>query len=762
MPERLLTRFTPVASLDKVVSEVMAETPVARRLGYLTSDLNVPFERELLTHALRGAEKLGVELLAACGGRLRPQPTPDAFAYEAIRRARLDGILLCAHTVCVGMSRDEIAEFARSFAPAAVVIVGVEVPGFSCHTVSNQAGAAALTEHLLVAHGRRRFALVAGPRGHEEADARRLGVEYALRRHGYELPEERVFYGGFTHAGGRAAAEQLVARGFSDIDAIVFANDLMAIAALDVFARARVAIPSALSITGFDDIDLAHLARSPLTTVRQPLARQVEHALGDLLAAVNGRGTPGLTEHRTRLVLRRSCGCGLVTTDHAQSTPPLPPPGSDPMDLLGQYESSVAAELTATLKDSSLPRALTHDWASALVDTFVARIRNHDTSFIERIDASASALVQQDEPLTPLREAVLLLRRQLVVLTGSAGPAADDLDDATAEALLTIGSVEALREAQRRRAFEVVAVELASASAALASAGSVAEVRDVAYRELERLQIPSCVPVLLSDDGAEHQVPFSLVAGQRDAPVSLTAEGALRLAPGVAPRLLLVPMASQGRSLGYVVYDAAPGSFLLSTRLTLALGAALRSAELMERLEGAYATIAQQALKDSLTGLWNRRFLETRVAEEVARAHRAQSSLSMLAVDLDGFKQVNDRFGHEAGDRVLVRVAERLVASLRPEDVVARIGGDEFVVLLAGTSRADALSAAERAVANLTRVDEHALVTASVGAATATPKEAEDDVGRRLLLEADRALLEAKRRGKCRALHHDDVEPQGS
>ena len=123
------------------------------------------------------------------------------------------------------------------------------------------------------------------------------------------------------------------------------------------------------------------------------------------------------------------------------------------MELLGRYESSVAAELTSTLKDSSLPRALTLDWASALVDTFVARIRHHDTSFIERIDASASALVQQDEPLTPLREAVLLLRRQLVVLTGSAGPAADDLDDATAEALLTIGSVEALREAQRRRAF---------------------------------------------------------------------------------------------------------------------------------------------------------------------------------------------------------------------------------------------------------------------------------------------------------------------
>jgi diguanylate cyclase (GGDEF)-like protein len=223
--------------------------------------------------------------------------------------------------------------------------------------------------------------------------------------------------------------------------------------------------------------------------------------------------------------------------------------------------------------------------------------------------------------------------------------------------------------------------------------------------------------------------------------------------------LLLVPMAFQGESFGYAVYDAAPESFLLSTRLTLALGAALRSAELKERLEHAYATIAQQALKDSLTGLWNRRYLETRMSEEVARSERANDSLSILGVDLDGFKQVNDRHGHEAGDRVLVFVAETLLRSVRPTDVVTRLGGDEFVVLLSGMNHGDALAVAERMVTSLHRKDEHELVTASVGVATATPKASEREAGRRLMREADAALLEAKRRGKCRALHHDDLAP---
>jgi hypothetical protein len=111
----------------------------------------------------------------------------------------------------------------------------------------------------------------------------------------------------------------------------------------------------------------------------------------------------------------------------------------------------------------------------------------------------------------------------------------------------------------------------------------------------------------------------------------------------------------------------------------------------------------------------------------------------------------------EAGDHLLVFVAERLLQSVRPTDVVARLGGDEFVVLLSGMNRGDALAVAERMVASLDRKDEHALVTASVGVAPATPSGSEREAGRRMLREADAALLEAKRFGKCRALHHDDI-----
>ncbi len=723
------------------------------RIGYLTSDLAVPFERELLAHALKTADRLGIELVATCGGWLRKKG-PEASAYDVMRRARLEGYVLCAHTVCVGMSTEEIAAFARTFAPAAVVIVGAQVPGFRCHIVSNQTGAAALTQHLITAHGRQHFAVVRGPVAHHEADARLAGCLRALRSHGLSVPAEFILGGDFNPEGGEAAAERLLelSPGLRDLDAVVFANDLMAIAALDVFARARISIPAAVSIAGFDDIEMAHLARNPLTTVRQPLEGQVEGAIVDLVSMLGGAKKAGLVEHRTRLVLRRSCGCALVTSERISSTPPPPQGGAYPVELLRDYEVALAADLTATVKDSTLPRALSSDWALDLVDSFVSRIGGDDQGFIERMDAAASALVQQDEPLKPLREAVLMLRRLLSGLTGSSGPAADGLDDATAEALLTIGSVEALREAQRRRVLEAMGVDLANASAAISAAESVGELAQVACATFAQLRIETCVPVL-QDDSQRHTVPFCYVNGQ----AGYAWEGSLDellLPLGVTKQQLLVPMAAQGASLGYVIYDANPESFLLTTRLTLALGAALRTAVLKERLEKAYEQIAQQALKDSLTGLWNRRYLEERLREEIVRSQRSHESLSACVVDLDGFKQVNDRHGHDAGDGVLVSVANVLLECVRGCDVVSRLGGDEFVVLLSSTGQEEALEVAERIVAALNRKDTFGLVSASVGVATREASSAAArEAGRALLRDADRALLQAKRRGKCQALH---------
>jgi diguanylate cyclase (GGDEF)-like protein len=153
---------------------------------------------------------------------------------------------------------------------------------------------------------------------------------------------------------------------------------------------------------------------------------------------------------------------------------------------------------------------------------------------------------------------------------------------------------------------------------------------------------------------------------------------------------------------------------------------------------------------DALTGLPNREHLEAELERAVARASRHLRRVALLFIDLDGFKGVNDRFGHAAGDRLLVRVGERLRAALRAEDFVARLGGDEFVVLLDDPH--EALDAARAAAGLLGALDRGvalpggcvAAVGASIGIAL-FPDHGIDAPG--LLAAADAAMYRVKRAG---------------
>jgi diguanylate cyclase (GGDEF)-like protein len=150
------------------------------------------------------------------------------------------------------------------------------------------------------------------------------------------------------------------------------------------------------------------------------------------------------------------------------------------------------------------------------------------------------------------------------------------------------------------------------------------------------------------------------------------------------------------------------------------------------------------AFSDPLTGIANRRSLLERVDYEVARHTRAGRSFGLVLLDLDGFKQLNDRYGHPAGDDLLRDVAAALAAAMRDQDTVARIGGDEFCVLAPETDRAGAAKLAARAMMAVSRVTagvDH--LGASAGVALFPDEGATVDA---LVQAADQRLLEAKRR----------------
>jgi two-component system, cell cycle response regulator len=184
--------------------------------------------------------------------------------------------------------------------------------------------------------------------------------------------------------------------------------------------------------------------------------------------------------------------------------------------------------------------------------------------------------------------------------------------------------------------------------------------------------------------------------------------------------------------------------------------AMLRIKTLQDQLRSTQRKLTEQAITDELTGLKNRRAFDERLVEEFHRAQRYTDPVSLIMLDLDNFKDVNDRFGHPFGDAVLRGAAEQIRSSTRDPDICARYGGEEFAVILPKTHLSGALSVAERIWKQLSEreylppVEGGTVapihVTASLGIAFYPSK---DIVTPELLLRyADEALYQAKRAGR--------------
>jgi diguanylate cyclase (GGDEF)-like protein len=231
--------------------------------------------------------------------------------------------------------------------------------------------------------------------------------------------------------------------------------------------------------------------------------------------------------------------------------------------------------------------------------------------------------------------------------------------------------------------------------------------------------------------------------------------------PGLSPRstryqtssFVAVPIVSGGESLGVVTLaDRADGRpFDRGDVTVVRVLSSLASLALVRQSLASEATeLAHLAAIDPLTGLFNRRYLQTRLEAEMERARRNGTPLALLMVDVDTFKGINDQLGHQVGDAVLRRVAEILRRSIRMSDVCTRYGGDEFAVVVSENA-ASATHAAERIRQRTEAYRWDALgiprnlhVTVSIGVAVVQPGESAEE----LAMRSDRMLYQAKADGR--------------
>ncbi|MFA5447142.1 MAG: substrate-binding domain-containing protein [Sphaerochaeta sp.] len=279
-------------------------------IGIFTAGLDDEYQASLWHAMGQEAKRRNFGTISFIGSQLGSPIASEAasnLAYHLAGQHNIDGLIVISSSLATFFSTMDLHDFFSSWSEIPSVSIGMRLEGMSDITVEGEKGMAALTEHLVEVHQRRHFAVIKGPKIHQESIARFSAVIETLKRHGLSINPSMVFEGSFSEDSGREAVRALLERG-QPFDALVCLNDWMALGAMDELASHGIKVPDDVSVVGFDGLDPPRYAIPPLTTVAQPL-----YEMGILAIDIIDRLMAGGEQEHVRLpctpVIRESCGC---------------------------------------------------------------------------------------------------------------------------------------------------------------------------------------------------------------------------------------------------------------------------------------------------------------------------------------------------------------------------------------------------------------------------------------------------------------------
>jgi len=637
-----------------------------------------------------------------------------------------------------------------------VVMISHTEPTFACPVVlaDNRSGAAEAVRHLL-GHGHSRLAFVGDIRSDDIA-RRYQTYQQAMHEHGI-APDPALFFPARDNLveAGYECGRQMVATGLPST-AVFAACDNNALGVIEALTEAGYSLPHDQAIVGFDDMAGANRPDLPLSTVSQNFAGMGAEAVRLVALQVAGQEVAA-REYTvpTSFVQRESCGCPGVALKV-----PTPRPTADAVEA---FVAEIARDLTTAQSPGAAPVTASAQEMATILRLAVERdLTSLELLKLKQLSASVHAADISDHGVPLVALAYDLAKK--VGLDGAPNRMAQCLQQvATGLAQARV----ARHSEQGKKLNQLMQTDYAISMHLLHGQGR--DPRSLDW--MAKTAVCTGILALWQDDGEGESLSVACAYDVDDAlalsgraypatdfpPLELVARVAAR--PGTL--LLVLPMKTDSRDWGYLCLIADISSTLIhhSTYFEWAalLSQALDLEQLATSLEQRNQELAalqeqlvHQALFDSLTGLPNRSLFLDRLSQAiVARRRHPKQHFAVLWLDLDGFKEVNDVFGHPVGDRLLVRVAERLKKDLRGSDTAARFGGDEFAVLLQSVPDvATAVQVADRLQEQLAvpyaLEGQQVIVTTSTGIATSwRGYESAEDV----LRDADIAMYRAKRTG---------------
>ncbi len=459
-----------------------------KRIGLLVDALSHPYQNEILLAAHEESVRADVSLYCLAGGEIDIHHARNSI-YDLVGEGDFSGIIVCSGTMARAQTTAQLASFVRRFAPLPLTSISIELDAFPSVVIDNVSGIRELTRHLIEVHGRRRIAFVQVRT--PEGELRFAGYRSALSDCGLPLDPDLLVPGEFTWEAGVNAVDVLFDQRKTPCDAIVGANDWIAIGALDALRRRGIRVPEQVALTGFDDVDEARFSHPAITTVYQPVRELGIEAFRLTLRQIERQDVPLITRVATRTEYRESCGCVLSERLDAAVGPPSS--RAQRSDLSHERER-VSRALVDVAPSSK--RMLQNAWAPGLFDALVADLLQQTS------DAFLSALrallthVQHDKRLGSWQRVILVLRARMLPLLTAEPRASAHAESLFEQAHMLIAAQAERAQGRIRWEREHLMNVLNAMSAELRRAFDHDAAIKVLVKHLGKLDVPSCFVAL--------------------------------------------------------------------------------------------------------------------------------------------------------------------------------------------------------------------------------------------------------------------------
>jgi diguanylate cyclase (GGDEF)-like protein len=707
-----------------------------KRIGVIVNYLYEEYQLKVISGIINTSRKYNIDLFIFVGGNLNYdiENLQRNKIYQLINYKDIDGLIILGLVLGYNIPKEKIIGFYKNFSDIPTVSIGLTVENFPSITIDNSKGFINLLDHLVKDHKYKNFTFVTGPLNNDEAKERYEIFLKIMRENNIEIKDDYIYEGDFSKFSGINAVRTFLDERKLKPDVIVFSNDMMAIGGIEELKRRKIKIPEDIAITGFDNIEESYFITPSLTTVNQPLYELGEKALEICLSIILGEKVKENIVLPTRLIIRESCGHKEEIFNKA-----IPP---SEKKIVNITEAKILKNkfLEFLTEDSQIKKE-NYELFSKIYDLFFTSLFEKRQIFLEKIHEYLEKNLSTTEEL---KEIVFLIDSfTKTYLEKDLKKDAETLI-LKAERIISTYSEKLLRYDQYKTNEEIELLGYIGSD--LLSSFRMEDIIERISARLPELNINSFYLVFTDENLKEKKLIFAHLRDENvreEIKLSFDEIIPKKLYPKERKELIVKPLYFQENFFGYMVLEYGPKRGVIYEILRSQISAAIQGAKIFEELN-------RLAITDPLTQLFNRRYIEEELRKEIERSKRYSRPLSVMVLDLDNFKIINDILGHQYGDEVLKKIGENLKKSCRKVDTVGRFGGDEFVIILPETNLEKSIKVANKIIKNLEKMEikfpkgEKIYISISIGIAS-YPETSKDP--EKILSLADSAMYNAKRLG---------------